>query len=219
MNAEENLHLIDRYLRQELSGEELQLFEQRLKTDPLFLEEVELQKKTIQLIKETEILRALQKAQKDITDKGIFKKWPSVDAFESIEALAYREHSPREIILGSMEFPTKTPDITIPYEGDPAPPFPVVSSSGKHLFPFVRIFPASGSQTFHYRFKAIPSKYNPANIDTRLSLYGSFDPTKLTLLYHKKENKEVITLRIEAKEYSLRLNQPTAPLLEENESL
>lgn len=219
MNAEENLHLIDRYLRKELSGEELQLFEQRLESDPLFLEEVELQKKTIQLIKETEILHALQKAQKDITDKGTFKMWPSIDAFESLETRAYRGPVPREFTLNSIELPTKTPDITIPYEGDPVPPFPIVSSSGKHLFPFLRIFPASGSQTFHYQFKVALNKYNQAYIDTRLSLYGNLEPAKLTLLYHKNENKDVIKLRIEAKEYRLRLNQPTAPLLAEDESL
>ncbi|MDQ3292367.1 MAG: hypothetical protein M3Q05_13850 [Bacteroidota bacterium] len=218
MNAEENLHLIDRYLRKELSGEELQLFEQRLKTDPSFLEEVELQKKTIQLIKETEILRALQKAQQDITDKGTFKKWPSVDAVEFLKEEVFWEAAPDFYVLGAMEQPYHTPEITISYEGDPDPPFPIVPSAGKHLFPYVRIFPASGSQTFHYRFKVTPSKYNPANLDTRLSLYGQFDPAKLTLVYYKKENKEVVKLRIESKEYNLQLNRPTAPLVEEAQS-
>ncbi|WP_146153641.1 anti-sigma factor [Adhaeribacter arboris] len=218
MNAAENLHLIDRYLRKELSGEELQLFEQRLKADPVFLREVELQKKTILLIKENEILRALKKAQRDITDKGTFQ-WPPRQSFEEVErvaAKAYREPAPREFLEKSFERPTPNPDITITYEGDPKPPFPITSAAGKNLFPFVKIFPASGSQTFHYRFKVVPSKYNPTTINTLLLLYGDFDPTKLILLYHKKENQEVIKLRMEAKEYSLKLNQPIAPLQAED---
>ncbi|MGV3587711.1 MAG: hypothetical protein ACO1OF_11955 [Adhaeribacter sp.] len=216
MDATENLELIDKYLRNELTGKELTLFEERIQKEPALFREVAQQRKIIQTIKEAEIRNILR----NIRSEPLEAEVPDSRSDYFVRSIPLTKEP---LVNGSIEFSEglkkfslRAPDdikiIAIAYEGEPEPPFIISAQAGKFVFTSVKIYPGSGSQTFHYRFVHYGKEH------TILHLYGSFKPQDLTLIYQKQNQQDQFKLKVKTKEYILKPNEFTGPLLEDNQT-
>jgi hypothetical protein len=214
LDAAANLDLIDRYLRNELNLEQLFLFEERLRKDPDFLEEVEFQRRIILTVKEAEIRNLLRKSR-NYTDDKRNKQVPYLEELtesEPVLKMAYRrsDDADRINIMSSHKAPIGPRFISIPYEGDSTPPFRLNKSSGKVVFSSVEILQAPNIPERHYQFKIDSGK------SAILFLVGVFNPKELTLIYYRQQDQDSLKLRIGTKEYKLKINEPVAPLAEDD---
>lgn len=213
MDAAGNLDLIDRYLRNELTPEQLFLFEERLRNDYTFSEEVELQRRIILTVKEAEIRNLLRRKNRgnvsdDRRDLSCNYLKDTREAGYPVLAIAARMEDYSEDST-AKQLDSNFPDfISIPYKGDPNPPFHVHKNFGKDFLLLVLIQSATESYNYHYQFTVDSSK------SARLLLFGKFNPKELTLIYNRQQNQDFLKLRIGKKEYKLKINEPVAPLVE-----
>lgn len=216
MDATENLELIDKYLRNELTGKALTLFEERIQKEPALFREVELQRKIIQTIKEAEIRNILR----NIKSEPLEAEVPDSRSDYFVRSITLNKESlvngAAEFSDGLKQYSLRNADdlkrISIAYEGEPEPPFTISAQAGKSVFSDVKIYPGSGSQTFHYRFVHYGKQH------TILHLYGDFKPEDLTLIYQKQNQQDQFKLRVKTKAYVLKPNEFTGPLLEGNQT-
>jgi len=215
MDATENLELIDKYLRNELTGKELTLFEERIQKEPALFREVAQQRKIIQTIKEAEIRNILR----NISHAPLEAEVPDSRSESPVLNIAFNKEriiGAAEFIDGLKQYSLRNADaaksIAIAYEGEPEPPFTISAQAGKFVFTSVKIYPGSGSQTFHYRFVHYGKEH------TILHLYGNFKPKDLTLIYQKQNQQDQFKLRVKTKTYILKPNEFTGPLLEDNKT-
>ncbi len=189
---------IDRYLKNELWGEELALFEERLRTDIEFSKEVQLQRRLISLLKEEGLRETFHRAEQELSqqqEKPVVPLQRKKIAYFSIAAtIAF-------LLMAAMigYFLSNGNDIAFPepaltaiaYQGDAEPPFPVMASRGSSPPQYipVLIYPPTDKYTYHYQFA-----------DT-LRLYGTFDVQKLMLSYQSAGN--VYKLHVDSAEYNL----------------
>jgi hypothetical protein len=219
MNAEDRLDFIDRYLRKELTGEELTTFEEKLRSEPEFLQEVESQRKIILIVKKMEILNILHKTHQKISEANKSNIQKYFDSKRSTVELG-------PIVLHSVSISAENSKIgqifddvyllallntrkyiSIPYFGDPNPPFQVKITSEKAMFQYLKIFPRYKGFSFHYGVLV-------ENNILKLFLFGDFDPAKLTLIQDKQSKGWSIKLKIDSKVYPLKKVGQILPLSE-----
>jgi hypothetical protein len=215
-NEYNNTEKIEQYLLNQLSGKELDEFNERLRHDGLLREEVALQRKATGMVELAEFKNLLEQSHREITRE---------------------EEQPRSI---AAEPPGKAPTPVIPLGRNPWPYYAIAASvllllvtgivfyrSTVSAAPFVadikyvvqseepglgvagtpsastipvKIYPPEANRNFHYRF------------DDTLRLYGNFGVRNLTLFYN--EPKEEYRLQDQQREYVLERYQETAPLVE-----
>lgn len=220
MQAFEITELIDRYLKNELTGEELTLFEKKIKEEPSLQREVELHRAAIQAVKVAELRKILRRTHQQISEEENVYPAELENAIYNPEDLVFNMASFKALSLEDIEYNFKlisieenkpTANVSIAYEGELDPPFPILDVAGKKKFPQVKIVPASGSKPHYYQLRHAKQK-------ATLHLYGDFNPDELTLIFHIQEGKPVFKLRVKAKVYRLQINKQTGSFPEPDKS-
>ncbi len=215
MENEYNTEKIEQYLLNQLSGKELEEFNERLRQDALLREEVALQRKATGMVELAEFKNLLEQSHREITrdagqHRGIAAEppekadapivplgrnpWPYYAIAASVLLLLvagivfYRNTVAAAPFVADIEF--------IVQSGEPG--LGVAGTSSASTVP-VKVYPPEANRNFHYRF------------DDTLRLYGTFEVRNLTLLYN--EPREEYRLRDQQREYVLERYQETAPLV------
>lgn len=214
MEASEKTERIDLYLNNQLTGQDLAAFEAQLQQEPALRQEIELQRRAIQAIKEAGIRDMLRQTHRQITEENLAAKLGPHHYFlnEEVTILKSAFFTPADLKNSGNSSGQNNPAaglVVIPYAGEPNPPFSLLTIAGQSFFTKIKIHPATGTQTFHYQLiQNGPQVF--------LHLYGNFKPADLTLMYQGPENKNIFKLSVQTNEYRLQPNQPIGPLQLEN---
>jgi hypothetical protein len=215
-NEYNNTEQIEKYLLNQLSGKELEAFNERLQEDPLLRQEVALQRKVIGMVELAEFKNVMEQSHREIARdeeqlRPVAAK-PSAETHAPIIPLRRNTWlyyaiaaSVLLLLVAGVVFyrstVSATPLVTdikyVVQRGEPG--LGVAGVSAESTIP-VKIYPPEANRNYHYRF------------DDTLRLYGNFEARNLTLLYN--EPKEEYRLQDQQRKYVLERYQETAPLVE-----